>query len=103
MTQRTRLIILLVSAALFLAITPYILLYSLGYRINFQDLSLIPTGGMYVKAEPQGTTITIDTNKPQTTGLLSSYVFLQNLRPGLHTVLIQKDGYYDYQKTLSVI
>ncbi|MBX4201209.1 PEGA domain-containing protein, partial [Candidatus Parcubacteria bacterium] len=103
MTKRTRLIILVICAALFVAFTPYIILYSLGYRVNLRTFSLMPTGGLYVKATPQGTTISIDSGKAETTGLLSPYVFLQNLLPGNHTVSITKDGYYDYQKNLNVL
>ncbi len=103
MTKRTRFIILAICGALFVAITPYIILYSLGYRVNFQNLSIMPTGGLYVKTSNPGTTIAIDSARSQTTGLLTPYVFSQNLLPGKHSVLIKKDGYYDYQKNLQVL
>jgi hypothetical protein len=102
MTQRTRLLILVACGVLFLAFTPYLILYSLGYRVNFTTLKIVPTGGMYVKAVPQGTTIAIDSYRPETTGLLNPDVFLQNLLPGKHTASITKDGYYSYQKSLVV-
>ena len=102
MTKKTRLIILAVCAVLFFIITPYILLYSLGYRVDFKKFKIVATGGVYVKALPQGATISIDSHAGNTTNALFNYVFEQNLLPGAHSVAIKKDGYYDYQKSLLV-
>jgi len=102
MTKKKRLIILLIYAVLFFAITPYIVLYSLGYRIDVASKRIIATGGIYVKALPQGTDIIIDSKIKNKTGLFSNTVFVQNLLPKQHAVLIQKEGYHDYQKNLLV-
>lgn len=53
-------------------------------------------------AVPEPSSITIDSKPAKKTGLFSSAVFMQNMMPGLHNVLIKKEGYYDYQKNLSV-
>ena len=87
---------------MFLVLTPYIVLYSLGYRIDIQHFKVVATGGIYVKAIPQGATIAIDSNLKNTTGLFSPSAFFQNLLPGIHQIQITKDGYYDYQKNLPV-
>ncbi len=52
MTKKNRLIILLILAFLFFAITPYMLLYSMGYRIDVAQMKIRATGGIYVKALP---------------------------------------------------
>ncbi len=101
MTKKTRSLILLGCAAVFFIITPYIVLYSLGYRVDFTHAKIVATGGMYVRALPQGVTIAID-SKSSTTGLFSSSFFVQNLLPGPHSVSITKDGYFDYHKNLPV-
>ena len=103
MTRKTRFIVFLICLALFVVIAPYIILYSLGYRIDIRRFNITATGGMYVRALPQGATITIDSLASQTTGLFSPSVFRQNLLPGPHTVTIKKDGYFDYQKNLEVL
>lgn len=103
MNQKTRLIILFSCAVLFLVITPYIVLYSLGYRVDFAHLKVVATGGIYVRALPEPLDVSIDNNLKNTTGILSNSVFFQNLLPGFHQVSITKEGYYSYQKKLLVV
>lgn len=102
MTKKTRFIILLICAVLFLIITPYIVLYSLGYRIDFAERKIIATGGIYVRALPSGADIIIDYKIKNKTGFFSNAIFVQNLLPKLHNVFIKKTGYYDYQKSILV-
>ena len=102
MSRKTRFIILILCIVLFCVATPYIVLYSLGYRIDLTHKKIVGTGGIYVKAFPQGTDVTVDPKVRNTTGLFSNYVFVQNLLPGNHTVSVTKDGYYDYKKNLVV-
>jgi len=102
MRKKTRVIIFALCIVLFCVATPYIVLYSLGYRIDVTNKKIVGTGGIYVKAFPQGTDITIDSKISNKTGLFSNYVFVQNLLPGDHTVSVIKDGYHDYKKNLLV-
>ncbi len=102
MTIRTRLIILGLCVAIFFIAGPYIVLYSLGYRVNFETWEINGTGGIYVYAQPEPESVLIDNLHAKNTGFFSSAVFVQNLMPGPHTVLVQKDGYHDYRKTLEV-
>ena len=102
MTKKKRWIIFLASTVLFLVVTPYLTLYSLGYRIDFENKTIRATGGIYVRALPQGADIIIDSSIENKTGIFSNSVFVQNLLPKNHSVLIKKDGYYDYQKTIKV-
>ncbi len=101
MTKKTRLVILLICIILFLIITPYIILYALGYRIDFAHRKITAIGGIYLRVLPQGVNISVD-NISYKTGLFSNDVFVQNLLPVEHAVTIKKNGYYDYQKTLLV-
>src|SRR3989344_3718181 len=102
MTKKIRLIILGACAVLFLVATPYILLYSLGYKIDFAKRKIVATGGIYVKALPQGVDIIIDAKIKNKTGVIFNSVFVQNLLPAIHNVAIKKDGYFDYTKNLEV-
>src|SRR3989344_4374364 len=102
MTRKKRFIIVLACVILFFIVTPYIIFYSLGYRIDFANMKIFATGGIYVRAFPSGADVTIDSKIKDSTGLFSNSVFVQNLFPGQHTVIIQKGNYYDYQKTLTV-
>jgi hypothetical protein len=51
---------------------------------------------------PEPANVTVDSHITNATGLFSSSVFVQDLLPTIHSVLIKKDGYYDYQKNLMV-
>ena len=92
MTKRTRFFILLACVILFLIITPYILLYSLGYRIDFENRKIVTTGGLYIKVLPQDVNVIIDSTITNKTGLFSNSVYVQDLLPKENTVYIQIDG-----------
>jgi hypothetical protein len=102
MKKKTRRLIFILCAVAFFVATPYIILYSLGYRVDFKHLKLTATGGIYVKADPEPLTVLIDNKEVGKTGLFSNAVFAQNLVPGTHSVAISKPGYFNYQKTLPV-
>ncbi len=94
--------ILAMCALVFLVVAPYIVFYSMGYRLDFKHMKIVATGGIYVHALPSGTDIIIDKNIDTTTGYFNNSVFVQNLQPGQHQVVITKAGYYTYQKKLGV-
>src|SRR3989344_123912 len=102
MKKSTRLIIIIICAILFLIIAPYIVLYSLGYRVDLANGKIIETGGIYVRVFPQGADVTINSKIKNKTGIFSNSVFVQNLLPKQHNVLIEKEGYHNYQKNLLV-
>jgi hypothetical protein len=102
MTRRTRLIILLVCVVCFLVIAPILVLYSEGYRFDFENMKITETGGIYVRTFPTAEQIIIDSSAPQKPGFLNNYVFVQSLLPKNHSVLVKKEGCYDYTKTLAV-
>jgi len=102
MTKKTRLLILAFCVILFFCVTPFIIAYSLGYRVDFEQREIVPTGGIYVRAYPQATEVIVDSKIVEKPGMFSNSVFVQNLLPKQHSVLIKKDGYFDYQKLLEV-
>lgn len=102
MTRKTRLTLLILCVVLFVAFAPYIVLYSLGYRIDFKKEKIVATGGIYVRTFPAADQITIDSKISDKPGMFSNSIFVQSLMPKTHTVLVQKAGYFDYYKTLPV-
>ncbi len=102
MTKKIRLTILLACAACFFLITPFIIGYSLGYRVDLEQKKIVTTGGIYVRTWPEADSITIDLKLQQKPAFFTGTVFVQNLLPRQHTVLIQKQNYYDYSKILPV-
>jgi len=86
----------------FFLITPFIIGYSLGYRVDFEHLKIVATGGIYVRTWPEADIVTIDSKLQQKPAFFTGSVFVQNLLPKHHSILIKKAGYFDYQKTLPV-
>lgn len=93
---------MIVCVLLFLSITPYIIGYSLGYRIDVEQKKIVATGGIYLRAWPSPADVYIDSKLIDKTSLVTNSVFTQNLLPKNHLVTVKKDGYFDYQKTLTV-
>src|SRR3989344_5033332 len=102
MSKQIRFIILIVSVVMFFSITPIIIGYSLGYRINFEQKKIVATGGIYLRVWPSPADVYIDSKLIDKTNLITSSAFTQNLLPKNHLVSIKKDGYFDYQKTLLI-
>jgi len=102
MSKKTRLIIVLVCVACFLVFAPVLVAYSMGYRFDFEKMKIVATGGIYVRSFPTAEQIYIDNNAPEKPGMFGNSIFAQSLLPKDHTVLIKKNGYYDYYKTLPV-
>jgi len=102
MQRRTRIILLTVFIILFFLLAPQIILYSLGYRFDFEEKKFVNTGGLYLKIWPQKTEIFIDGKLIKRTGIFSSSMLIQNLLPKKHEVLVKKEGYHLWKKTLEV-
>ena len=102
MSKRVRFIILLICVALFLSITPVIIGYSLGYRIDFEQKRIVATGGIYLRVWPSPADVYVDLKLKEKTSLITNSIFTQNLLPKNHLISVKKEGYFDYQKTLPV-
>lgn len=102
MKKITRLIILSGCVVLFFIFAPYIVLYSMGYRVDFTNIKILATGGIYVRSYPQADQIIIDSKIEGKPGMFLNAFFIQDLIPENHTVLVKKVGYFDYQKNISV-
>lgn len=102
MTKKFRLTILLFCVVCFLLVAPILVLYSMGNRFDFTDMKITTTGGIYVRTFPAAEQIIIDSKILEKPGMFSNSIFVQSLLPGSHTVLIKKNDYYDYFKTLPV-
>lgn len=102
MTKKIRLSILFICIICFLTITPFLVAYSMGYRFDFEKNKVVSTGGVYVRTFPAAEQIIIDSKTYSKPGIFSNSVFIQSLLPKNHTIYIQKDGYYNYFKTLPV-
>jgi hypothetical protein len=86
------------------------MLYAAGYRLNKNGFSIQRTGMFIIDSKPKGAKIFID-GKPQET--LASSLFnkndfiatpakIKNLLPGEYNLRLELDGYWSWQKKLTV-
>jgi len=102
MTKRVRTLLFIFLVIVFLFVGPGIIFYSQGYRFDFSQMKYLETGGIYVKTNPGEATVSIDGNYTNRISGFSRDLLVQNLLPKSHTVKIEKEGYYSWEKTLEV-
>lgn len=105
MTIRKRRILFFISIVFFLIITPILVEYSRGLRLDFTSWKFVETGGFFFKIySPTESQISIDDKPIKITSAFSYFnnAFIQNLAPETYKVKISKDGYQDWQKYLKI-
>jgi hypothetical protein len=87
----------IITPILILLVSALLMLHILGYRFNLNDREITQGGLLQLDSRPAGATVTVDSKKidgrtPNRTDLSS----------GLHTVMMQLDGYRPWQKTVNI-
>lgn len=101
LSRRKRNIYLILLTIIFFVGTPFIVLYSIGYR--FDDLELfVKTGGITVVLREPNSQIFIDEEYVRDTNFLQKTYFFQSIKTGSHTVKVQKEGFQVWQTELQV-
>lgn len=98
MKIRSRRVVYFVFIIIFLVITPLIILYTAGYRYNFQKHKLQKTGILILKSNPEGARIYLNGERQR----IDTPARLADLIPEDYSIKIEKDGFYPWQKTLPV-
>jgi len=98
MTLPFRRIVYLTFIIIFLLITPVIILYTAGYRYNFQTNRIQKTGILILKSNPAGANIYLN-EKLRTE---KTPARIANLLPDDYIIKIEKENFYPWQKTLSL-
>lgn len=101
----------------FLAITPLVMLYASGYKLNFQSLkggrlTVEKTGMLILDSRPRGAMVFIN-NRPAVVGLKKILLKnsganltpakIKNLSPGEYEIVLEKKGYWPWRKKLEVL
>lgn len=83
-------------------VAPPIILYTTGWRIT-EDLKIKRIGGLFVAVPESGTNVYLNGKLEKKTNFFQSGVFIQNLTPGIHSVLVAKSGFWPWIKSMPVI
>ncbi|MDP2736205.1 MAG: PEGA domain-containing protein [bacterium] len=110
MTLKVRRILSLIFIILFLSITPAIMLYAAGYRLGKNGFSIQRTGMFIIDSKPKGAKIFIDgkARGAWSSSILNKNNFIatpakiKNLLPGEYNLRLELDGYWSWQKKLTV-
>lgn len=102
MTKKIRTFLFFLCLVLFSLSAPSVLLYSQGYRIDFENKKLTKTGAFYFKILPKAAEVSIDGKLKKKTDFFFGSVFIENLLPRKYFVEIKKNGYLDWKKNLEI-
>jgi hypothetical protein len=102
MTRKTRTILFLLCSSLLLFTAPTIILYSQGYRFDFEAKKIVQTGGFYAKTLPKSAEIYINEKLRKKTDFLFGTALIKNLLPKNYEIEIKKQGYYPWKKSLEI-
>jgi hypothetical protein len=87
---------------LFLILGPSLVLYSLGFRFDFEKKKITQTGGIFVKAMPKEVEIYVDGKLAKRTDFFFGSALIENLLPKKHKIEIKKEGYFPWEKELEI-
>ena len=79
MTKRTRKMLFIASAAIFVAAVVPLLMYTAGYRLT-SELKITKTGGLFITAPQVNSDIFVDNIFKKKTNFLQNNLFIQNLK-----------------------
>lgn len=101
MNLKTRRKLFWLSVLGFLAIAPPAALYATGWRVA-SDFTVKRIGGLFIAVPESGSGVLLDGKLIKNTNFLQSGVFIQNLTPGSHTIMVSKEGFWPWAKKLMV-
>ncbi len=101
LTRKKRRVLFWISIVIFLILLVPVLFYSLGYTLG-PDWTIKKTGGIFIQASESGANVYVDGKNIKGTSFFSANALIKNLSPGVHKVKVSKEGFSDWEKTLSV-
>lgn len=90
------------SLAAFIVIAPFLILYSLGYTFDIRQRIVKETGGIFIKTNQAGFTVSLNNGAIEKSTILARGLLLGNLLPGQYHLHIKKDGYQSWEKVVLV-
>lgn len=98
MTLKTRRILYLSCILIFALTAPPLVLYTTGFRYDWEYRRLVETGSLVVKSNPEGAAIYLNGQLYQD----ATPTIINNILPGKINLEVKKDGYHAWQKNLAV-
>ncbi len=111
MTLRTRRILYISFILAFLAITPLVIIYAMGFSIDTSGRSIVKTGTLYIDTVPEGADIYLNSKLVEdpvrmlfsnTPVPVRTPVKLGRLLPGEYTLKLARNGYWDLSRKIKL-
>ncbi|MDP3990688.1 MAG: PEGA domain-containing protein [Candidatus Nealsonbacteria bacterium] len=102
MHKKTRTALFITLILLFAVVTPSVILYSQGYRFDFETKQVVQTGGFYFRALPKSANVYLNGKFKAKTSIFTGSTLIENILPKTYSVEIKKTGYHTWQKNLEV-
>ena len=98
MTKRTRTILFLALGAIFFLLAPAMILYSQGYRFNWEEKQFSKVGAFYLSIIPTRAEVLVNEKSIGKTARVLGTTLTKDFSPGIYSVRVQKDGYHSWEK-----
>lgn len=102
MKKSTRTFLFTSFVLLFLIITPLIIGYSQGYRVDWKDKTLVQTGALFFEPRPAPVKLFLDGELEKKSSFVFQNIFTGDLIPKTYHIEIKKEGYTSWEKNLDV-
>ncbi len=103
MTKRFRRFIFWVFVVFFVAASAVALLFAQGWRLDFNSLKFLKTGGIFIETSTSGAKIYVnDKYLESTAGILSYSRLVDGLIPHSYNIFVYKDGFFPWNKNVEV-
>ncbi|MDE1970318.1 MAG: hypothetical protein KGI50_01945 [Patescibacteria group bacterium] len=103
MTRRTRSVLFWVLVALFIVGGVSLILFVIGYRVDFGTMTLEKVGGVFAKTNTQNYNATLEGKHLTKHYAIPNELFVSGLTPGSYTLDITKDHYVSWKKEFTVL
>lgn len=98
MTLKARRILYVSFVAMFLLAAPPLVLYTAGFRYDFEYNRLVETGSLVVRSEPEGATVRINGELREEL----TPTIINTILPGKIKLLVEKEGYHSWEKEVDI-
>lgn len=106
MSKKLRFLVILSLILSFFVLAPLLILYSQGYHFYLDPesnrIKITQTGGIAIKVNPNGASVFLNGEFTERTSLLSSSVYINNLKPQKYNIKVEMESYYPWEKNLNV-
>jgi len=102
MNHRLRTILFIVLLLAFVTVGPLAVLYSVGWRFDWEQKRFVQWGALYIKAWPKSVNIVLDGKSGKRTDFFFGAAFIEDLHSKDYAVELHKEGYHAWKKELKV-